>query len=193
MKFIHYSGVPGSGKTSLCLSESKQNLIEGNRVFWISGNRLDPDRFSQIMNDLSISNASKFHLIMFEPEEIKFSFQKIITQVINMSKQLTTTKLIVFDDWDYDMDAYEKVNRIESISEMVESSKNNSISVIITSLAYESHNNELNKFTARAGNELEKIGFKNSIVCNSEGGFKSIINSDKTINFKITNNGIEFL
>ena len=194
MELIHYSGVPGSGITSLCLVECKHHLNQGDRVFWISGKNLDPERFSQIMNDLSISNASKFHLMKFNKEQIKLDFETIILQVTNMCNVLKSTRLIVIDDWDYSMERYEKSGRIESISRLVDCCSKNDIKLIITSKGYDSHEGELNKLIARSSNELSKIGFENNIVCKSaEGGTYSIINPEHTINYKIIQNGIEFI
>ena len=194
MNYIHYSGIPGSGKTSLCLVESRKNLEDDSRVFWLSGRSLDPQRFSQIMTDLSISKASKFHLLNFNSNERESSFENGINQIIRMCNQLKSTSLIIIDDWDYDMEKYEKSIRINKISELVECSKNNSINVYLTSKSYENLSDDENRYSARAASDLEKIGFNNQII--SEGILENeyiITASNGNIVFRIIGTGIEFV
>ena len=67
---IHISAPPGMGKTSYCLVTSRSVLNDGGRVFWISGEKLNHERFSQIMSKIQVTKASNFHLLSFEDDSI---------------------------------------------------------------------------------------------------------------------------
>ena len=193
MTHIHYSGVPGSGKTSLCLVESKEVLITDFRVFWLSGKEIDSIRFSQIMNSVPIHKAANFHLLEFGDHAAKMTFETGIKKIIIMCNQLKSIALIVIDGWDENMDKIEKKSRIDSMDELIKTIKKNNIKLIATSNAYENLNEKGGEYLIRAKNELEKIEFSNNLIIDELNGNYLITNESENRRYKITSIGIEYI
>ena len=194
MENIHISGFPGCGKTSYCLGESKKVLLDSGRVFWLTSSPLDVERFSQIMGDLPISNASKFHSMEFGENILNNNtFENAVIQLINMCGQLTSTKLVVIDGWDGDLDEFSKKYRIENISKLIKTSEKNDFRVIITSTSYEDASNNSEKYKVRSKSKFESMGLVSWLVIPGEEGFRIIIKPDDSIKFKMVNDGIKII
>tara|TARA_B100000945_G_scaffold304518_1_gene290094 strand:+ start:4419 stop:5012 length:594 start_codon:yes stop_codon:yes gene_type:complete len=194
MDNIHISAPPGVGKTSICLTNSRTVLMEGGRVFWVSREELNHERFSQIMSGIPISKASKFHLLSFGDENTKNEFGSIIQQLIRMSTSLESTKLVIIDGWDSNITPLEKKYRLDGISKLAKASKN-SFDLYITSLAYENAGNSSEKYKIRAANEFEKMGFENWLIVphSKNEGIKKIIKSNEEMYYVLNSKGIEFV
>tara|TARA_Y100001968_G_scaffold69948_1_gene61090 strand:+ start:33 stop:626 length:594 start_codon:yes stop_codon:yes gene_type:complete len=194
MANIHVSAPPGIGKTSLCLTYSRKVLIEGGRVFWISSDELNHERFSQIMQDIPISNASKFHLLSFGNENTKNDFDVTIEQLVRMVSSLESTKLVVIDGWDSGMTSIEKKYRLEGISKLTKAGKS-PFDIYTTSLAYENAGDSVELYKIRAEKEFEKLGFENWLIVphDKNEGVKKIIKPKNQINYILKSEGVEFL
>jgi len=194
MDYIHISGTPGSGKTSMCLVVSKNILLEGGRVFWLSTD-INSDRFSQIMEDLPISNASKFHSLLFsEDMSSNNGFEQAINQLIIMPSQLPSTRIIVIDGWDQGMELSSKKLRLDKINELIEVCKRFGIKLYITSQSYENASGTDKKHTIRSKGKLEKIGFENWLIFpDDDSEALRILNKpNEQLSFKMSREGIEY-
>tara|TARA_Y100000739_G_C20532836_1_gene429773 strand:+ start:489 stop:1076 length:588 start_codon:yes stop_codon:yes gene_type:complete len=195
MPNIHISAPPGLGKTSLCLVNSRKVLNEDGRVFWVSGDKLNHERFSQIMSSVPLSKASKFHLLNFGDESLPNNgFEDIINQLIRMCASLESTKLVVIDGWDSNMQSYDKKNRISSLSSLIQKS-NNLFEIHITSLSYENAGKGDEKYRIRASNEIEKLGFESWLIIPhlKDEGVRTIEKPNEKLNYLMKSDGIEFL
>lgn len=199
MAQIHISGSPGSGKTSICLMKSNEILSAGGRVFWVS-NKLDPVRFSQIMENIPIQYASKFHSMEFSDNSEVFvtkevnGFEQAINQLIIMSTQLPTTKLIVIDGWDIGIGSSkkERFDKIESLKEICDK---NGIQLYLTSQSYEDASDNLEKYRIRAKTKFEEMGFENWLIYphNEINSLRKLIKGNKELVFRMINEGIEYV
>jgi hypothetical protein len=197
MPNIHISGYPACGKTSICLAEAKNNLLNGGRVFWLSCENIDFERFTQIMGDIPISNASKFHSLEFGAKRTNNtkleSFDLAIQQLIRMCSNLPTTKLVIIDGWDHIMDKASKKLRIDSISDLVDSSKVNDFEIMVTSLSYHDASNNSEKYKIRAKAEFENLKFENWLIIPDSNNQKlrKIIKPNEVTLYKMIREGIE--
>ena len=192
---IHISAPPGMGKTSFCLVTSRTVLDEDGRVFWISGEKLNHERFSQIMSRIQVTKASKFHLLSFEDDSIPNNgFEDCINQLIRMCNSLESTKLVVIDGWDSNMNSYDKKDRIASISSLVEKSSD-LFDIFITSLSYENAGDGDQKYKIRAQKEIEKLGFESWLICENpiKEGVRTITKPHEELNFIMDSTGIEYI
>jgi len=199
MAQIHISGSPGSGKTSICLMKSNEILSAGGRVFWVS-NKLDPVRFSQIMENIPIQHASKFHSMEFSDNSEVFitkevnGFEQAINQLIIMSTQLPTTKLIVIDGWDIGIGTSknERFDKIESLKEICDK---NDIQLYLTSQSYEDASDNLEKYRIRSKTKFEGMGFENWLIYPHDeiNSLRKLIKGNKELVFKMINEGIEYV
>ena len=198
MEYIHISGAPCSGKTSMCLMFAKEILLENGRVFWLSPDihNIPPERFAQIMEDLPISNASMFHSLNFS-DRTSFSensFEGAMNKLMVMALQLPSTKIIVIEDWQH----FAKADALKKIEELFNICKKNKIKLYLTSLSYQDVSDNSNEYSIRSESELEKIGFENWLISPNEGLMASertskLKKNNKDLLFKITNRGIEFI
>ncbi len=198
MEYVHISGTPASGKSSMCLMFSKEILLEGGRVFWLSPDihHIPPERFAQIMQDLPISNASKFHSLNFS-DRTSFSensFEGAITKLMVMATQLPSTKIIIIEDWEY----YGKAGALNKIKELLEICKKNKIKLFLTSICYHDASNSSKKYAIRSESKFEKMGFENWLISPHEDLITSeriskLNKPNEEILFKITNEGIEYI
>ena len=199
MNQIHISGSPGSGKTSICLMKSNEILSTGGRVFWIS-NKLDSVRFSQIMENIPIQNASKFHSMEFSDNSGELitkdmnSFDQAIIQLIIMSTQLTTTKLIVIDGWDYGINSQNN-GRLTKIKDLKDLCDKNNIQLYLTSQSYEDASNNSEKYRIRSKTKFENMGFENWLITPHDklDSLRLLIKEKEELIFKMVNEGIEFI
>jgi KaiC/GvpD/RAD55 family RecA-like ATPase len=195
MDNIHISGNPGSGKTSMCLVFSKQVLMNGGRVFWLSSD-VNSERFSQIMENVPITKASNFHSLQFAAEaSLKDGFEESISQLTRMCKHLPSTKLIVIDGWDGGIDKYSKRLRIENIGELVKLSKSQDFDIYITSQSYENVGAGPEKFIIRSRTKFEELGFQSWLITPHEkiDGLRILIKEENELTFKMSQEGIEYV
>ncbi len=198
MEYVHISGAACSGKTSMCLMFSKEILLEGGRVFWLSPSIHDmhPERFAQIMEDLPISHASKFHSLNFS-DRTSFSensFEGAMNKLMIMALQLPSTKIIVIEDWQH----YAKADALKKIEELFVICNENKIKLYLTSLSYQDASDNSKKYSIRSESELGKIGFENWLISPCEELVSServskLSKPNEELLFKITNEGIEYI
>ncbi len=198
MPNIHISGYPGCGKTTICLVEAKNNLLNGGRVFWLSCENIDFKRFTQIMEDIPISNASKFHSLEFGSERTNTkleSFDLAIQQLIRMCNNLPSTKLVIIDGWDHLVDNFYKKLRIDSISDLVDCSKINNFEIMVTSLSYHDASNNSEKYKIRAKAEFENLKFENWLIVPDSNNqtLRKIIKPNEVTLYKMIHEGIEII
>ena len=193
---IHISGYPGCGKTSICLNEVKNNLLSGGRVFWLSYSGINFERFTQIIGEIPISNASKFHSLQFSTGiSHKDDFDQSIQQLIRMCNHLPSTKLVVIDGWDQGMEDVSKKLRFERISDLVNNSKENEFEIIATSLSYEDASNNSENYKIKAKAKFKNLGFENWLIIpdSNENNLRKIIKPNQTTLYKMIPEGIEII
>ena len=180
------------------MAEAKKNLLNGGRVFWLSCENIDFERFTQIMGDIPISNASKFHSLEFGAEKTNTkleSFDLAIQQLIRMCSNLPSTKLVIIDGWDHAMDNSFKKLRINSISDLVDSSKVNDFQIMVTSLSYQDASNNSEKYKIRAKSEFENLKFENWLIIPDSNNqtLRKIIKPNEVTLYKMIHEGIEII
>ena len=193
---IHISGYPGCGKTSICLNEVKKVLLDSGRVFWLSYTGIDFERFRQIIGDIPISKASKFHALQFSSDiSHKDGFDTSIQQLIGMCDHLPSTQLVVIDGWDQGMEDFSKKLRFEKISNLVNSSKKNQFEIIATSLSYEDASNNSENYKIKAKVKFEDLEFENWLIIPDpkENNLRKIIKPNQITLYKIIQEGIKIM
>lgn len=91
---IHLAVEGSVGGTSLGLHIAADMIQDGGRVLWVCEEMPDNKRFSQLFQNLSLTDASKFHAMSFSS-----SFDKAVDSIISALETLPSVKLIVMDDW----------------------------------------------------------------------------------------------
>ena len=91
---IHLAVEGSVGGTSLGLHVAADMINDGGRVLWVCEEMPDNKRFSQLFQNLSLTDASKFHAMSFSS-----SFDKAVDTIISALETLPSVKLIVMDDW----------------------------------------------------------------------------------------------
>ena len=111
-----------------------------------------------------------------------------------MCSSLESTKLVVIDGWDSNMNSYDKKDRIASISSLVEKS-NDLFDIFITSLSYENAGESSQKYNIRAQKEIEKLGYESWLISDnpSKEGVRTITKPHEELIFIMDSTGIEYI
>ncbi len=91
---IHLAVEGSVGGTSLGLHIAADIIQDGGRVLWVCEEMPDSKRFSQLFQNLSLIDASKFHALSFSS-----SIDKAVDSIISALESLPSVKLVVMDDW----------------------------------------------------------------------------------------------
>ena len=127
----HLSVVSGSGGTTLGLQISRELILKGKHVFWISQNMPDPTRFSQLFSDVPFSSSSKLH-ISEGGEKLEFA----IISTINVVSVMNNVGAVIIDDWLPRVGRASKSD-VKVVSELSIMCKKKNVSLLLISSAYE--------------------------------------------------------
>ncbi len=179
----HLAVGEGCGGTSLALQYSRDILIDGGRVVWVCEKTPDPQRFSQILNNVDVALLAKFH--MMECGEV------IAGGVLTAGKlaERLTPQLFVIDDWTPRTGQPDRltISAIEKICKILEST---GCKLLITSALYGDASGK-EQWKTRGKNLLEHLSPSNWRLTITEGGLqkRTLLAEDETFQLQINDEG----
>ncbi len=128
----HLSVISGVGGTTLGLQLSRESILQGKHVFWISNSMPDATRFSQIFESVPYASSSKFH-VSEGGDKLEFA----IISTINVISAMNNVEIVIVDDWAPKTGKVSK-SVIKEVRKLAETCERQEVALLLISSAYES-------------------------------------------------------
>jgi len=161
---IHLAVEGSVGGTSLGLHVAADMIHDGGRVLWVCEEMPDNKRFSQLFQNLSLTEASKFHAMSFSS-----SFNKAVDSIISALETLPSVKLIVMDDW---CQSSGKIPNsiIDEVIRLKENIPEQTVLLLISKASVDASGKREDQKYARAENKMKENDFSIFILSRPKDG-----------------------
>ena len=181
---IHLAVEGSVGGTSLGLHIAADTIQDGGRVLWVCEDMPDNKRFSQLFQNLSLTDASKFHAMSFSS-----SFDKAVDSIISALDSLPSVKLIVMDDW---CPSSGKIpnSTLDEVMRLKEKIPDQTLLLLISKASIDASGQKENHTYARAENKMLENNFSIFVLSrHKDGPIRELDIGGQKIELKLTEEG----
>jgi len=181
---IHLAVEGSVGGTSLGLHVAADMINDGGRVLWVCEEMPDNKRFSQLFQNLSLTDASKFHAMSFSS-----SFDKAVDSIISALETLPSVKLIVMDDWCQNSGRIPN-SIIDEVIRLKEKIPEQTVLLLISKASIDASGKKEYQKYARAENKMRENDFSIFILSRpKDGPLRELYFGDQKIELQLTEEG----
>tara|TARA_B100001778_G_scaffold324626_1_gene319178 strand:- start:173 stop:769 length:597 start_codon:yes stop_codon:yes gene_type:complete len=181
---IHLAVEGSVGGTSLGLHVAADMINDGGRVLWVCEEMPDNKRFSQLFQNLSLTDASKFHAMSFSS-----SFDKAVDSIISALETLPSVKLIVMDDWCQNSGKIPN-SIIDEVIRLKEKIPEQTVLLLISKASIDASGKKEYQKYARAENKMRENDFSIFILSRpKDGPLRELYFGDQKIELELTEEG----
>tara|TARA_S200000501_G_scaffold192821_1_gene181637 strand:- start:16062 stop:16658 length:597 start_codon:yes stop_codon:yes gene_type:complete len=181
---IHLAVEGSVGGTSLGLHVAADMINDGGRVLWVCEEMPDNKRFSQLFQNLSLTDASKFHAMSFSS-----SFDKAVDSIISALETLPSVKLIVMDDWCQNSGRIPN-SIIDEVIRLKEKIPEQTVLLLISKASIDASGKKEYQKYARAENKMRENDFSIFILSRpKDGPLRELYFGDQKIELELTEEG----
>ncbi|RPG76188.1 MAG: hypothetical protein CBE08_002795 [Euryarchaeota archaeon TMED248] len=181
---IHLAVEGSVGGTSLGLHVAADMINDGGRVLWVCEEMPDNKRFSQLFQNLSLTDASKFHAMSFSS-----SFDKAVDSIISALETLPSVKLIVMDDWCQNSGKIPN-SIIDEVIRLKEKIPEQTVLLLISKASIDASGKKEYQKYARAENKMRENDFSIFILSRpKDGPLRELYFGDQKIELQLTEEG----
>ena len=181
---IHLAVEGSVGGTSLGLHVAADMINDGGRVLWVCEEMPDNKRFSQLFQNLSLTDASKFHAMSFSS-----SFDKAVDSIISALETLPSVKLIVMDDWCQNSGKIPN-SIIDEVIRLKEKIPEQIVLLLISKASIDASGKKEYQKYARAENKMRENDFSIFILSRpKDGPLRELYFGDQKIELELTEEG----
>ncbi len=183
---IHLAVEGSVGGTSLGLHIAADIIQDGGRVLWVCEEMPDNKRFSQLFQNLSLIDASKFHAMSFSS-----SIDKAVDSIISALESLPSVKLVVMDDW---CSRTGKIpnSTIDEIIRLKQKIPSETVLLLISKASIDASGKKENQKYARAENKMIENDFSIFILSRpKDGPIRELYLKGQKVKLELTEEGFK--